>query len=56
MEEFIARLNDRNQHLVAGSGKKVWWRCSKGHEWQLEIYRRKAGQICPIYRRALSQV
>ena len=20
--------------LTLGSGKKVWWKCSKGHEWK----------------------
>ncbi|MBR4868719.1 MAG: zinc-ribbon domain-containing protein [Clostridia bacterium] len=31
-----------------GSGKKVWWRCSKGHEWLAPIYSRTAGNNCPI--------
>ena len=39
------------EDVVAGSAKKVWWVCSKGHEWQAEVYRRKAGQTCPICRR-----
>lgn len=33
--------------VMAGSDKKVWWRCSKGHEWQALIYSRKAGSGCP---------
>ena len=29
------------------SGKKVWWRCSKGHEWQATVNDRKKGYGCP---------
>lgn len=31
-----------------GSTKKVWWRCSKGHEWQAEIRSRADGCGCPV--------
>lgn len=36
---------DKNQGIVpselsASSKEKVWWRCSKGHEWQSAIYTR----------------
>lgn len=34
--------------LIVGSGKKVWWKCEKGHSWQAEIYRRSAGAGCPF--------
>ena len=29
------------------SGKKVWWRCGKGHEWQATVSDRKKGYGCP---------
>ena len=29
--------------LTLGSNKKVWWRCSQGHEWQATIYDRNNG-------------
>jgi len=33
--------------FTISSGKKVWWKCDKGHEWETRIYsRKKAG--CPI--------
>lgn len=35
------------QGLIVGSGKKVWWKCEKGHSWQAEVYRRSAGAGCP---------
>ena len=34
-------------HFTANSGKKVWWKCSKGHEWQAFIKERNRGQGCP---------
>ena len=29
------------------SGKKVWWQCKEGHEWQALISNRQAGKDCP---------
>ena len=35
--------------VMAGSSRKVWWKCSKGHEWQAFIYNRTGrGDSCPI--------
>lgn len=33
--------------VSAGSGKEVWWRCEKGHEWQAEVASRLNGTNCP---------
>ena len=33
--------------ITIGSGKKVWWKCSKGHSWQAAIYSRVNGNNCP---------
>ena len=30
-----------------GTDRKVWWRCSHGHEWEAYIYTRSAGCGCP---------
>lgn len=35
------------QDVKAGSEKKVWWKCSRGHEWQATIKNRKKGFGCP---------
>lgn len=32
----------------ATSGKKVWWKCSKNHEWEAAIYDRNSGKGCPF--------
>ena len=34
-----------------GSGKKVWWRCLKGHEWKSTIQSRTNGSTCPQCRK-----
>ena len=33
--------------VTLGSNKKVWWKCSKGHEWQSTIDKRSNGRNCP---------
>lgn len=33
--------------LTIGCGKKVWWKCSNGHEWEDSINHRNAGRNCP---------
>ena len=35
------------ENFVSGSGKKVWWKCKNGHEWEAEIRRRVQGKGCP---------
>lgn len=35
------------EHVTASSNKKVWWLCSKGHEWQSVINSRNKGVGCP---------
>jgi len=43
------RNGDLNPRKVTpGSGKKVWWICSYGHEWQAPIYNRNRGSGCPV--------
>ena len=38
----------RPTDIVAGSHKKVWWKCKDcGHEWDAVIYSRKKGNGCP---------
>ena len=34
--------------VSAGSQKKVWWQCSKGHEWLAAVCYRNNGGGCPI--------
>ena len=34
--------------LPAGSHKKVWWRCERGHEWLATVQDRHAGNGCAV--------
>lgn len=36
----------RPNEVAAFSGKRVWWRCAKGHEWQAPISSRSVGHGC----------
>ena len=35
------------RNVTAFSGKKVWWLCPKGHEWEATLFNRSSGQVCP---------
>lgn len=35
-------------HVTANSSRRVWWKCSKGHEWQTSVDHRAKGSQCPI--------
>ena len=55
LEPQLARQWDRDkngalrpQDVRPGSGKKVWWRCRKGHRWQAVILSRTRGNGCPV--------
>lgn len=44
---------DKNGDLLpsrvsCGSTRKVWWRCSRGHEWQAAVQSRVTGKGCPV--------
>lgn len=34
------------EEIGVGSGKKVWWRCKNGHEWQAVVHSRSNGRGC----------
>lgn len=39
--------------VLAGSGKRVWWKCEQSHEWQATIAKRTNQKtICPICSKA----
>ena len=43
----------RNAHLLPHmvtpfSGRKVWWRCDHGHEWNAVVSSRSYGTGCPM--------
>ena len=36
-----------SKDVTTGSGKKIWWQCNKGHEWQAVVRNRSSGNGCP---------
>lgn len=48
-KEWLSQKNGNLQldQFSHGSGKKVWWQCEKGHEWEAQIRKRVQGQGCP---------
>jgi hypothetical protein len=34
--------------VMSGSRSKVWWQCSRGHEWKALMYTRNQGTGCPF--------
>lgn len=36
------------QKVAAGTHRKVWWKCEKGHEWQASVLARTQGSDCPV--------
>ena len=49
VKEWHPRKNGdlRPRTIFYGSGKKVWWMCALGHEWQATPAMRSRGQGCP---------
>ena len=44
---YEKNANLKPEHFTPNSNKKVWWKCSLGHEWQAVIYHRNKGIGCP---------
>ena len=36
------------RQITVSNGKKVWWLCKNGHEWQAQVKSRSNGAGCPI--------
>ena len=45
---YERNINLTPEDVTAGTHKKVWWKCSKGHEWQATISTRNNGIGCPL--------
>ncbi len=41
------RLGITPESITAGSTKKVWWKCRKGHEWEASVGHIARGSGCP---------
>ena len=48
MSEWNNKKNTKTPYDVSvGSSEKVWWKCTKGHEWKAVVYSRVKGNGCP---------
>ena len=48
---YDKNINITPEKISVSSGKKVWWKCKKGHEWYASVYNRNRGNNCPICRK-----
>lgn len=45
---YDKNINILPTEVTSASKKKVWWKCNKGHEWEMSIFSRtKNKQNCP---------
>lgn len=45
--DYEKNINIDLNKIAIGSGKKVWWICSKGHNYEATVNHRKSGTGCP---------
>ena len=43
------------RHVSGGSGRKVWWQCSRGHSWRASVASRSNGTGCPVCNSGASE-
>lgn len=53
LQEWNVEKNENitPQSVSFSSGKRIWWKCKKGHEWKTAICDRIRGTNCPICSR-----
>lgn len=55
LDEWNYDKNDQTvpEMVTKGSHKRVWWKCSKGHEWEAVVKERTKvnGNRCPFCRK-----
>ena len=44
---YEKNLSLKPEMIMPSSNKKIWWKCSEGHEWQATIANRNSGNGCP---------
>ena len=44
---FLKNNGLKPEDVLPNSNKKVWWKCSNGHEWQAVVGSRNKGRGCP---------
>ncbi len=50
----VKNTNLTPSDVTPKSGKRVWWQCNRGHEWQVDIATRSKGSGCPYCAKNLT--
>ena len=45
--DYVKNSGLSPREVAVSSGKKVWWKCAKGHSWKTTIASRTGGSRCP---------
>jgi hypothetical protein len=53
--EWHERNKDSPFDCLPSSGKRVWWRCEHGHEWEATLNNRYGGKGCPVCRESTGE-
>ena len=50
LKQWDYEKNDiKPEEISHGSGKKVWWKCSKGHSYEMTVYKKLSrAASCPV--------
>lgn len=46
-------LNIKPEYITRSSGKKLWWKCEKGHSYYATVHSVDQGKYCPVCRKEL---
>ena len=52
--DFEKNKGQTPETTLPSSGRKIWWKCDKGHSWQAPPYSRIKGVGCPVCNGLLS--
>lgn len=53
--DWEKNLNIKPEYITRSSGKKLWWKCEKGHSFQATVHSVDKGKYCPICRKEVAE-
>lgn len=53
--DWEKNLNIKPEYITRSSGKKLWWKCDKGHSFQATVHSIDNGKYCPICRKEVAK-
>lgn len=51
--DYEKNKNLNPKYITKSSGKRVWWKCDKGHSYQASVHSMDNGMYCPLCREEL---